>query len=144
MRALLDTNIVLRNFNRDDSAHQLVSGHLQNLARRGFEFCVAPQILYEVWVVATRPADVNGLGMETHQAADLVRSAKVSYLLLPDPPDLIDRWLDPCVRHDAKGRHGHDVRLVAWMNAHDIVDIVTLNAAHFAAFRMIRTNIPTQ
>lgn len=142
MKALLDTNIILRNFNRDDAAHGQVAEHLRTLAGHGYDFCVAPQILFELWVVVTRPAKVNGLGMDAPHAFDLIQSTKESYVFLPDPADLTDRWLELCVRCNAKGRHGHDVRLVAWMTAHDISEIITLNPAHFAAFQMIRVNVP--
>jgi predicted nucleic acid-binding protein len=94
----------------------------------------ANQSLFEFWVVATRPLEVNGLGMGAHQARGEVLGILNAFSLLPDPADLLERWLDLCVRHSVCGRPAHDARLVAVMLAHGITHLLTLNPGDFARY----------
>jgi predicted nucleic acid-binding protein len=134
MRILLDTNVIVRNVNRADSQHCRVAERLRALVSSGAELCIAPQNVFEFWVVATRPASANGLGLspgETRKHIDLVLD---SFALLPDPGDLLGRWLDLCEQHAVCGRQAHDARLVASMLGHGLRKLFTLNAADFSRF----------
>jgi predicted nucleic acid-binding protein len=142
MKALLDTNIVLRNANRSDAQHGLVADWLRRLVEAGADLCVAPQVLYEYWVVATRPAEVNGLGLSIDEARASIATFRDAYALLPDPPELLDRWLELCTRHTVSGRPAHDARLVAYMLCHDIEQLLTLNADDFTRYGEIRCLSP--
>jgi len=44
------------------------------LVQRGDHPCLVPQVLYEFWVVATRPKAVNGLGLTVAAAAKSVQN----------------------------------------------------------------------
>ncbi len=59
---LLDTNILLRLSNPSDRQHFLVTTAIATLLKQGDECYLSVQVLIELWVVATRPIDVNGLG----------------------------------------------------------------------------------
>ena len=59
---LLDTNIVLRFSNPSDTQHSLAAEAVATLLAQGGECYLTAQVLIELWVVATRPVDVNGLG----------------------------------------------------------------------------------
>jgi predicted nucleic acid-binding protein len=59
---LLDTNILLRLSNPTDTQHELATAAVATLLSRGDECYVTAQVLVELWVVATRPVDVHGLG----------------------------------------------------------------------------------
>ncbi len=142
MRVLLDTNIVVRNANRDDPQHGLVAGHVQRLVEEGRELCIAAQTVFEFWVVATRPADVNGLGFSPGDARRNVDLIVDAYSLLADPPDLMARWLDLCTRYEVRGRQAHDARLVACMLSHQIGRLLTLNVADFARYPEIECLTP--
>ncbi len=65
MAYIPDSNIVLRLVNKKYPNHLNVSQTLKKLESDGETIFIIPQILVEFWVVATRPIDVNGLGMTT-------------------------------------------------------------------------------
>jgi hypothetical protein len=102
-----------------------------------WELCVGAQNVFEFWVVATRPRNVNGLGLSPAQAEQEVRALLSGYTLLRDPPDLLERWLDLCSRYAVSGRPAHDARLVALMLAHGVTHLFTLNPADFARYAEI-------
>ena len=59
---LLDTNIILRFVNPSDRQHGLVTEAVAILLEQSDECYLTAQVLTELWVVATRSIDVNGLG----------------------------------------------------------------------------------
>lgn len=134
MRILLDTNIVVRNSNRTDVQHEQVAARLRQLVSDGVELCIAAQSIFEFWVVATRPVDVNGLGLSPSETRQKIEVILEAFSLLPDPQDLLSTWLNLCERHAVCGRPAHDARLVAWMVLHKIDRLQTLNPADFLRY----------
>lgn len=84
MAYLPDTNIVLRLVNKKDPLHQIVSQAIERLERNGEELVIIPQIIVEFWTVATRPTNVNGLGMTTDEAEKELENLQKLFTLLPD------------------------------------------------------------
>jgi predicted nucleic acid-binding protein len=142
MRLLLDTNVVLRLANREAPEHALLRECIDGAALAGDELCVTAQVVFEFWVVATRPISNNGLGLSVEAARDKVDLMLATFPLLPDPPDLVQRWLDLCTRYAVCGRAAHDARLVACMLAANVSDLVTLNAEDFARHPDVRCVVP--
>lgn len=68
MNILLDTNVLTRWVNTEDSQHLEAVECLRVLRTSGHIPAIVPQNLYEFWVVATRPIAVNGLGMTSGDA----------------------------------------------------------------------------
>ncbi len=95
---------------------------------------VAPQSLYEFWVVATRPQNVNGLELSIERALQEVTAIREAFTVLPDPPGLLDDWLDLCRTHGVSGKNAHDARLAAYARLCGIPTLVTLNARDFARY----------
>ncbi len=62
MKYAVDTNLLARLLQANHPLQPEVWQVLQTLLARGEAACVFPQIFYELWVVATRPAAQNGLG----------------------------------------------------------------------------------
>ncbi len=62
MRVLLDTNILLRLSATQAPEHADVVRAVTALLTRGDVPVIAAQVLIELWVVATRPTNVNGFG----------------------------------------------------------------------------------
>ena len=60
---LLDTNILLRASDLSSSRYDLAVNSVTSLIAQGHECIITSQVLIEFWVVATRPIEVNGLGM---------------------------------------------------------------------------------
>ncbi len=63
-------------------------------------------------------------------------------LLLDEPPDIAQRWLDLVRRYEVKGKEVHDARLVAL--AHDIPYILTLNPADFSRYQEVTAITPAK
>jgi predicted nucleic acid-binding protein len=137
VRILLDTNVLLRDAIQTDPQHEQVSAAVDRLLSDGWEVCMGVQNVVEFWVVATRPLDVNGLGLTPEQAYQEVDVLLHTHTLLRDPPDLLERWLELCSRYVVSGRPAHDARLVALMLAHALTHLLTLNPADFARYAEI-------
>jgi predicted nucleic acid-binding protein len=59
---LLDTNILLYLANSAATEHAGAKGAVTRMLAAGDRLVIAPQVLFEFWSVATRPAAANGLG----------------------------------------------------------------------------------
>lgn len=134
MNVLLDTNILARMAQPGTAAYQTALDAVTALQLRGDVPCLVPQVLYELWVVATRPLMANGLGFTTAQAdAELVRLLGL-FPLLSDTAGIFPEWRTLVATHQVSGRNAHDARLVAAMAVHGLTHILTFNTAHFARF----------
>ena len=133
---LIDTNILVRLVLPHDPLNPASAGAVDELKRRGDSTCVAAQNLIELWSVATRPTDVNGLGMTSQKAKLEVERIEKMFRVLDDRASVYKRWKDLVTSHSVRGRQVHDARLVALMLEHKIGSILTLNiddllAIHF-------------
>jgi|HubBroStandDraft_6_1064221.scaffolds.fasta_scaffold472118_2 predicted nucleic acid-binding protein len=137
MHCLLDTNTLLRGLDRNHPNCRLVRRAIVALRRQGALLSVAPQNLIEFWAVATRPVDVNGLGMSPAWAAAQLRNIKHFFNLLPDAPETFQEWERLVIQHQVVGKKTHDARLVAAMNVHGISHILTFNGADFSRYATI-------
>lgn len=54
---LLDTNVVVRLMEPTAIEHTIVKNAIHRLIEAGDTLVLAPQVLTELWVVATRPVD---------------------------------------------------------------------------------------
>ena len=133
---LLDTNLLTR-LTRTDHPHGSVARNaVQALLRRGERVVIVPQNLYEFWAVATRqpgprPLGQNGLGMTPAQASQWIGFFRRRFTLLPDRPDLPDRWHDLVRTAGITGFRSHDARLVAAMQTYGVSRLLTFNGADF-------------
>lgn len=135
MNVLLDTNILARMAQPGTAAYQTALDAVTALQLRGDIPCLVPQILYELWVVATRPVVVNGLGLTAAQAdAELARVLGLFPLLFPDTASILPEWRRLVVAHQVLGRNAHDARLVAAMIVHGLTHLLTFNTSHFTRF----------
>ncbi len=134
MNVLLDTNILARMAQPGTAACALAEDATNALGRRGDVPCLVPQVLYELWVVATRPITVNGLGFTPNQAAAELARLQAIFPLLPDNPAIFPEWQRLVVAHQASGKPAHDARLVAAMTVHGITHILTFNIQDFARY----------
>lgn len=98
---------------------------------------IVPQNLYEFWVVATRPVNVNGLGLSTELASEVLTQAKQLFVLQPDVPEILTIWEQLVTTYRVMGKQAHDARLVAAMVAHQITHLLTFNTADFKRFAEI-------
>jgi predicted nucleic acid-binding protein len=136
MRLLLDTNIIVRFSNLDDVQSPLVRSAIAKLLIRGDDLFLVPQSLYEFWSVTSRPStgNSNGIGWTTPEVRAELDKLQEQFLLIPDTPEVFDRWLELVTRHEVSGRPSHDARLAAAMQVHGLDTLLTLNAPDFKRY----------
>lgn len=132
IKYLLDTNIVLRISNPSDEQHSLVTEAVAGLLMRADECYLTTQVLIELWVVATRPVNVNGLGWSAEQTRKVIDQLIERFPMAEETPQIFSTWLTLVTDHQIQGKRTHDARIVAAMLASDISHILTLNPTDFS------------
>ena len=128
---LLDTNILLRSCDPNSSSYPLVINSVNTIIRQGGECLITSQILIEFWVVATRPANVNGLGWTPQKTQLEIKKILSQFSLLVETPEIFRFWFQLVTDHNIKGKRTHDIRLLAVMKAHNIPYLLTFNPDDF-------------
>jgi len=140
---LLDTNILTRWVNSEDSQHAKAVDSLRLLRIDGHILSLVPQNLYEFWVVATRPLAVNGLSMTSDEArTELEQFSPPLFMRLLDERAILSRWQELVTKYDVKGKPAHDARLVAAMIRHGLTHLLTFNVRDFTRFTEITAMHP--
>jgi predicted nucleic acid-binding protein len=134
MKIFVDTNVLGRLLEVGHPQHLSAANAVATLRRQGDELSVVPQILYELWVVSTRPLAVNGLGLTPNQAAAELARVQALFSLLPDTSAIFSEWQSLVVAHQVSGKNAHDTRLVAAMLVHGVTHLLTFNSVHFSRF----------
>lgn len=129
---LLDTNIILRFSNPSDGQHELVANAVASLLAQGEECYLAAQVLIEMWVVATRPTDVNGLGWSTTYTRNIIDQLLHRFPIAEEAPQLFPTWLDIVSTNKILGKRTHDARIAALMKTATISRILPLNPSDFS------------
>jgi predicted nucleic acid-binding protein len=142
MRILLDTNVVLRLGDRGRPMHPEARAAVDWLDANGHECVIVPQVLYEYWVVATRPTEQNGLGMNVADAKAAMLQWMTVFRLLLDERGIFAYWRDLVATNEVKGKNAHDARLVAAMQRHGVTELLTFNKGDFARFSTINAFAP--
>ncbi|MEZ0267415.1 MAG: type II toxin-antitoxin system VapC family toxin [Phycisphaerae bacterium] len=131
---MLDTNILTRSIQPASGHHAVANVATGELLRRGDDLCVVPQVIYEFWVVCTRPPGDNGLGMDADAARLEIDRILSVFTLLPDEPTILPVWRALVTAHQVHGKSAHDARLVAAMDVHGMATLMTFNGTHFRRF----------
>ncbi len=131
---LVDTNVLLRLVQPSHSKHAVALAALAHLRYTNDTLCLVPQVIYEFWVVATRPLDVNGLGMSAAEAERDVEKLIERFRLFRDERGIFDRWQQHVTLNHVLGKSAHDARLIAAMQRHGITRLLTFNATDFKRF----------
>ncbi|MGH9656852.1 MAG: type II toxin-antitoxin system VapC family toxin [Bryobacteraceae bacterium] len=91
MSVLVDTNILLRGAQPTHPLCSLANAVAELIEQNELVF-FCPQNIAEFWNVATRPRDVNGLGMPHDKAVKEIARIEELLTLLPDVPGIYERW----------------------------------------------------
>lgn len=133
MSVLVDTSCLLRLPNPIDPRRVQTQDALGQLTRRGETLAVAPQNFVEFRSVATRPINVNGLGLTNAEADAELDLMERSFLLLSED-GFYPVWRDLCRRAGVSGKLVHDTRLVVVCIAAGVKTVLTWNPADFIRF----------
>jgi predicted nucleic acid-binding protein len=131
---LVDTNVLLTATTPARALHREALTVLNEWPDRGVPLWVSGQILREYLVVATRPLDVNGLGLEVEAALANVAQFR-GRVRLVDERVVVFEHLNRLVREiGCRGKQIHDANLVATALAHGAKRILTINVHDFRRF----------
>ena len=139
---LIDTSTLLRTLQPSHPQRETARVAIKALTARGGELHIVPQNLFELWVVATRPASQNGLVLSTTEAAAELMRLKSMFPLLPDPPAIYPVWESLVIQYRVAGKPAHDARLVAAMLVHGLTTILTFDRTGFSRYAGIEVLHP--
>lgn len=128
---VVDTNVLLAATDRSRANHVRATLFLDRDERR---LVLTPQIVREYLAVATRPTEVNGLGLPADTADRNLGRLLADIALLPENDATVAVLRDLVRRGSATGKQIHDANVVAVALAHGARTIVTDNARHFSRF----------
>src|SRR5437879_6085702 len=104
MSTLLDSNLLLRSTQPTHPMRQTAADAMAALRAQGEPLCLVPQNFYEYWVVCTRPAAQNGLGMTVAETAAEIANHQSLFLFLDDTPAILREWLRLVTQHQVLGK----------------------------------------
>jgi predicted nucleic acid-binding protein len=144
MRILVDTNILDRLSQPDHAQHAAGVRAAKSLRDGHHELRIVPQVIYEYWVVGTRPAARNGLGLTPEVVASKLHDFKALFPVLRDERGILERWEQLVRAHQVLGKPAHDARLAAAMQRHGLTHLLTFNGGNFSRFAFIQVLDPIQ
>jgi predicted nucleic acid-binding protein len=142
MTTLLDTHILTRSAQPHHPMHQPAVDAVALLRQGGEALYLAPQNLYEFWVVATRPPGENGLGWAINQAQSELSQLETMFAVVGESPVTLPEWERLVVQYQVMGKNAHDAQLVAAMIIHGINRILTFTVSDFQRYREITAISP--
>jgi predicted nucleic acid-binding protein len=143
MLILADTGILLRLLDATDPRNLEVRNGVRVLRQRGHRLLTAPQNAGEFWNVCTRPSTSRGgLGLTISETDSRLRIIERLFQIIPETPATYPLWRHLVLAQGVMGVQVHDARLVAFMEAHGITRILTLNDADFARYPGITALTP--
>lgn len=132
MSYLIETPLLLRLSNPNDPQYPVADTAISRLQVHGEALHIAPQNLIEFRNSATRPSEVNGLGLSITDAEFQAAGFELAFSLLPETPDIFPAWKTLVQAAVVMGKQVHDARLVAICHVYGISHILTFNVRHFA------------
>jgi predicted nucleic acid-binding protein len=131
---LVDTNVLLMATARQRRLYRAAIEVVDTWPNLKVRLLTCGQILREYLVVATRPVDVNGLGLDPSAALENVAAFAARMRFLDEGRKVAQR-LEVLVRDfDCRGKQIHDANLIAVALVHQANAVVTANPADFRRF----------
>src|SRR5580658_2990975 len=128
---LIDTNVLLRLFRKDDPQYQLIKEVLRELNWQGAGLYFSLQNIAEFWNACTRPPERNGYGLSIHETNRCVEELDRTMTFLPDNGNVYSAWRQLVIAHNVRGVQVHNARLAAIMQAYGLNHILTMNQQDF-------------
>ena len=137
--ALVDTNVLLCATDRSRHRHSEARDLFRTSRAGGYTLALSGQIVREYLVVATRPAEVNGLGMNCADALHNISRIATRAIYCEETEAVSARLRALIGIYSLSGKRIHDANVVATMAEHDIGWLITENKPDFEVFREIQT-----
>ncbi len=142
-RVVVDTNVLLRSVQPNHPLCAQATHAVSKLIRQQNDVFFCFQNIAEFWNVATRPTDLNGLGLSHEEVLQEVGSIEKLLTLLPDIPAIYAAWKEIVSDHRVQGVKVYDARLVATMNVYAVESVLTFHAADFKRYSNITALHPS-
>ena len=107
-RVMLDTNVLLAATDEGRAEHRYALTIMNEWAAGDTTLCISGQILREYLVVATRPAEQNGLGLKPADAMSNVRSFRERTAFVAEDARVADRLQGLLADVECSGKQVHD------------------------------------
>lgn len=133
MSCLVDTNVLVYAAVVESPFHSTARARLEELMIRGEQLVVTNQVLREYVSVVTRPSVLPRPRSVPESLSD-VRGFQRLFRVLPDPPDVLERWSALVRASGVTGAAVHDAWLVATAAAAGVEAVLTNNVRHFERF----------
>ena len=135
----VDTNVLLSATDQARPHHREAYRLIAESGSRGLHLAASGQILREYLVVATRPPEVNGLGLAVADATANLGQFLRHLHTYEETDAVASRLRDLGVGLGLSGKRFHDANIVATMATHGIHTLVTENGDDFTPFDEIET-----
>jgi predicted nucleic acid-binding protein len=142
MRILVDTNVLVRLAHIQHPQQPIACDALRRLRDADHELRIVPQVLYEYWAVATRPAHQNGLGFTVEDVFTQLQQWQEVLLPLRDERGILGHWQRLVLEHRVQGKQSHDARLAAAAARHGLTHLLTFNTGDFERYTGLRVLDP--
>lgn len=136
-KVLVDTNVLLSATTPARADHPKALRVLNEWPNRGVRLCTSGQILREYLVVATRPAERNGLALSAANALGNAEELRKRMLFLDETRAVFARLQTLMGETRFTGKQVHDANIVATALCHAVERVVTANTAHYARFEKL-------
>ena len=134
---LIDTNVILRSKQKSSPHYQEVTETLVKLVEDEEELIICPQVIYEFYVVVTRPIEQNGFGLSMDIALSEIDNILATYSMPVENSQVFFIWQQLIAHYKVIGKNAHDARIVAFMLSNNINKLYTLNKRDFVRFNPI-------
>lgn len=133
----VDTNVLLTATDESRSGHIDAKRLIGGAGRCGCNLALSGQVLREYLVVATRPVELNGLGLSPDQAVSNLTAFRRHAVLLEESEVTSRRLTELVECFCLQGKRIHDANIVATMATHAISQLITENTGDFKVFNEI-------
>src|SRR5690349_12650404 len=112
-RYLVDTNLLVRLTSPSDPSRPLAANAITKLFADGHSLCICAQVLIEFRTVATRPVDINGLGMTSDESIREIHRQLDTFDWIDESPHVFATWRKLIESSHTLARQNYDARLMA-------------------------------
>jgi len=131
---LVDTNVLISATTPLRELHRAALTVFNRWPNEGVILVTSSQILREYLVVATRPVEVNGLGLSISDALTNIGAFRGRLRLLPESEPSWNRLQTLIATYRCLGKQIHDANVVATALSSGVAKLVTANVGDFSRF----------
>lgn len=130
-KVLVDTNVLLEASDEGRRLHIQSLAVFQNSLKDGVDLFLCTQVIREYLVVATRPIENNGLGMNLATALENIRQFRMRSSCVAETLLAGERFIEWAARFGTCGKKLHDLQILATASTAGIDILLTANEQDF-------------